>query len=307
VNFANRVAQKAMELRKDVQVCCYAYQEYRYPPRRERIAYPENIVVGMVPSYEDDGPVLVDGWKKAGLRRFTLRPNFLFYHGVLPRGFERDYFEGLKKYLDAGVMGCDYDCNVRGGVTDFEKYAVARLLSDANASFARIEADFLSQYGAASAVMREYFRKVRGRGEAALADVRRSGSDPEEACTDDSCRHLTVLKANPRKELESDLALLRTAEATKGLSQAETARVKKRVLACEHMIKTLDFLLARDRLPRDEFVKIAFALIDYRTSIWRQLPDNWGAIFRGFKDEVRWWRAIAPEINAQFPEMELAD
>ena len=307
VNFANRIARKAMELRKDVQVCCYAYQEYRYPPRREKVAYPENIVVGMVPSYEDDGVALVEGWKKAGLQRFTLRPNFLFYHGVLPRGFERDYFGGLKKYLAAGVMGCDYDCNVRGGVTDFEKYAVARLLSNEKTTFEQVEADFLSQYGVAAPIMKQYYQKVRLRGEAALENVRQNGSDPEEACTDDSCRHLTVLKANPRRELESDLELLRGAVALPGLSEIELARVNKRMLACEHMIRTLDFLLARDQLPREEFVKVAFGLIDYRTEIWRRLPDNWGAIFRGFKDEVRWWRAIAPEVKSKFPEMELAD
>ena len=86
-----------------------------------------------------------------------------------------------------------------------------------------------------------------------------------------------MLKANPRTELESDLQLLRGAAALPRLSKLELARVNKRMLACEHMIRTLDFLLARDRLPREEFVKVAFELIDYRTQIWRRLPDNWGA------------------------------
>ena len=74
LNFANRVAKKAMALRSDVQVCCYAYTEYRHPPRREKVEFPENIVVGIVPSYEDDGIALLEGWKMAGLKRFTLRP-----------------------------------------------------------------------------------------------------------------------------------------------------------------------------------------------------------------------------------------
>ena len=307
LNFANRVAAKAVALRCDVQVCCYAYQEYRYPPRREKVAWPDNIVVGMVPSYEDDCGMLVRGWVKSGLKRFTLRPNFLFYHGVLPRGFERDFFSNLKLHVDAGVMGCDYDCNVRGGVTDFEKYAVARALADPRAEFDTVEEEFVSQYGAAREVMKAYYRRVRERGEAALAEVRRNGADPEENGVDDSCRHLTVLKANPRSALEEDLELLRRAAATPGLSAVERARVEKRKLACEHMIRTHDFLMARDRLPRNEFVKIAFDLIDYRTEICRRLPDSWGAVFRGFKDEVRWWRAIAPEVKAKFPEMELAD
>lgn len=307
LNFANRVAAKAVALRRDVQVCCYAYQEYRYPPRREKVAWPDNIVVGMVPSYEDDCGALVRGWMKSGLKRFTLRPNFLFYHGVLPRGFERDFFSNLKLHVDAGVMGCDYDCNVRGGVTDFEKYAVARALADPRATFDAVEDEFVSQYGAARETMKAYYRRVRGRGEAALAEVRRNGADPEENGVDDSCRHLTVLKANPRSALEGDLELLRRAAATPGLSDVERARVGKRKLACEHMIRTHDFLMARDRLPRNEFAKIAFGLIGYRTEICRRLPDNWGAVFRGFKDEVRWWRAIAPEVKAKFPEMELAD
>lgn len=307
LNFANRVAAKAVALRHDVQVCCYAYQEYRYPPRREKVAWPDNIVVGMVPSYEDDGSALVEGWKKAGLRRFTLRPNFLFYHGVLPRGFERDFFSNLKMHVAAGVMGCDYDCNVRGGVTDFEKYAVARALADPGATFDAVECEFVSQYGTAAQTMKAYYRRVRERGEAALAEVRRDGADQDENGVDDSCRRLTVFRANPRSALEGDLALLRVAAATPGLSGVERIRVERRVLACEHMIRTHDFLVARDTLPRNEFVKVAMDLIDYRSEICRRLPDSWGAIFRGFKDEVRWWRAIAPEVKAKFPEMELAD
>ena len=307
LGFANRVAAKARLIRPDVQVCCYAYQEYRYPPRREKVQWPDNIVVGMVPSYEDDVAAIVDGWKRAGLKRFTLRPNFLFYHGVLPRGFERDFFGNLKSCIAAGVMGCDYDCNVRGGVTDFEKYAVARALSNPEVDFASVEAEFLSQYGAAASVMGEYYRRIRERGEAALAVVRLRGADPEEAGVDDSCRRLTVFGANPRSALEGDLDLLKSAATVPGLSNAERVRVDRCVLACEHALRTRDFLVARDEMPRKEFVKVAFDLIDYRIEICRRLPDSWGAVFRGFKDEVRWWRFIAPEVKAKFPEMELAD
>lgn len=307
LNFANRVAAKALALRPDVNVCTYAYQEYRLPPRREKVAYPDNITIGLVPSYEDDNAALVDGWKKAGLKRFTLRPNFLFYHGVLPRGFERDFFANLRMFAAAGALGFDYDCNVRGGVTDFEKYAVARALVDSNVTFETVERDFLSQYGTAADAMREYFGRVRARGEKALADVRRNRPDPSEAGTDDSCRRITVFRANPHAELAGDLAVLKRAAAVEGLSSAERARVERRVLMCEHMMRTQDFIAARDTLPRAEFVKKAFDLIDYRTSIWRRLPDSWGSIFRGYWDEVWWWRHIAPEVKAKFPEMELAD
>ena len=155
--------------------------------------------------------------------------------------------------------------------------------------------------------MGEYYRRVRGRGEAALASVRLRGADPDEAGVDDSCRRLTVFGANPRSALEGDLDILKRAAAIPGLSDAERVRVDRRVLACEHALRTRDFLVARDAMPRKEFVKVAFDLIDYRTDICRRLPDSWGAVFRGFKDEVRWWRFIAPEVKAKFPEMELAD
>ena len=86
LNFCNRVAAKAVVLRPDVMVSTYAYSSYKYPPRRERLAYPDNTFIGMVPSVLDDSKVLITGWKKAGMRHFSLRPNYLCYTGVLQRG-----------------------------------------------------------------------------------------------------------------------------------------------------------------------------------------------------------------------------
>ncbi|MBR3925123.1 MAG: DUF4838 domain-containing protein, partial [Kiritimatiellae bacterium] len=54
VDFWNRIAEKAIALRKDVMLCTYIYESYRWPPRKLKIKYPDNMIFGMVPSQEDD-------------------------------------------------------------------------------------------------------------------------------------------------------------------------------------------------------------------------------------------------------------
>ena len=49
-----RLCVRARAIRPDVKVVSYIYSYYRHPPRRERIAYPENMVFGIVPLLMDD-------------------------------------------------------------------------------------------------------------------------------------------------------------------------------------------------------------------------------------------------------------
>ena len=309
VNFWNRIAAKAVALRPDVKLCAYAYGHYRLPPRREKIAFPDNMIFGMVPTIEDDNAAMIAGWKRVGMRHFTLRPNYLCYYGALPRGLERELVENFSMNRNAGMIGCDYDNNIRGCVTEFETYAVARVIANPEISFETVEREYLSQFGAAADVMREYFARIRARCEKALHETRASEPSAREMVQDDSALHCRVLRSNPRSELEADLAVLKRATAVEGLSSLEAKRVRRRVVACEHMIRTQEFLVGRDRLSQDAFGKMAVDLLDYRIGIFRELPDNWGAMFRGWPEEVRWWRTpcVRSRVKALYPEMELAD
>ena len=306
VNFWNRLAKKVLAIRPDAVLCTYIYESYREPPRRERLRYGESMLFGVVLRQDDDNDAIIEGWRKAGMRRFVLRPNSLCYRGVLPRGFEKYFYDNFQTALKNGMIGCDYDGSCRR-VMDFEYYAVARAIADPTIGFDTIEREFLSQYGAAAPVMREYYDRVRARGK--VARIARQNLPPaeKEVVGDDSQLYKGMLEANPVEELERDLAVLRRAAAVEGLSAVERKRVELRLLLGEHALKTGKFLHARDTRPMKEFSKLGLDLLKFRTEICRKVPDEWGRLFRAYRCEVRWWRHMRQALKARHPEMELDD
>lgn len=306
VNFWNRIAKKVLSCRSDTQICTYAYESYREPPRRERLAFGENMILGVVLLPEDDFNACIEGWKKAGMKRFVLRPNSLCYRGVLPRGRERYLFDNIKTAIKNGAIGCDYDGSFRH-VMDFESYAVARVISDPMIGFDTIEQEFFSQFGAAARLMKRYYDRVRMRNERVRKDRMLLPAEEKEVVCDEAQLCKGILEANPLSELTNDLVVLKCALATKGISALERRRVELRVLLAEHAIRTCVFLSARDTQCESVFLQTAVDLIQYRTDICDKMYDDWGRIFRGSPCEVKWWRAIKREIKEKYPEMELND
>ena len=209
--------------------------------------------------------------------------------------------------LENGMIACDYDGWPRS-VMDFESYVIARTAADPKLPFKVMEAEFLSQFGAAAPVMREYFQRVRERTEKGLYEVQRKPPLEREQVPDDSRLYNTVMSANCDEWFVEDLAIIDRASKTRGLTDAERKRIELRRLICEHARRTHQFLLARDSMDRKEFCKVAMDLLDYRIGIVKDLPDSWGRVFRSQPAEVRWWRSLPRKvINAAYPEMELAD
>ena len=307
VDFWNRIAAKAVALRPDVVLCTYIYESYRWPPRREKIKYPDNMLFGMVPSQEDDNADMIAEWKKAGMKRFLLRPNYLCYRGVIPRGYERFYHRNFRMNIDSGMIGCDFDGAPRR-VIDFESYVIARMIADPALSFEAIEAEFLAQFGAAAPIMREYFVRVRERTEKRLLEVQGKPQLERDWVPDDSQLYSTVMSSNNDGLFAEDMSILDRAVNVPGLTEVERRRVELRRIVCEHARRTHEFLLARDAKGKDEFGKIAMELLDYRINIHERLSDMWGTVFRAYPCEVWWWRRVPRHtITKAFPEMELND
>ena len=171
-----------------------------------------------------------------------------------------------------------------------------------------MEREFLSQFGAAAPVMREYFRRVRERTEKGLYEVQKKPPLEREQVPDDSRLYNTVMAANSDELFAEDLAIIDRASKTPGLTAIERKRVELRRLVCEHARRTHRFLLARDSMDRESFGKVAMDLLDYRIGIVKQLPDSWGRVFRSQPAEVKWWRSVPKKIIGKaYPEMELND
>ena len=227
LRFYNVMCEKAIKLRPDVEVCAYAYLDYRFAPRREKVAYPDRLVIGFVPSIYDDFVAEVDGWRAAGLRRFVIRPNYLCYNGFVPRGYERQFYAEHREYARRGMTGTDEDSFNRGAIMDFETYVFARALADPQLSFEAIEDEFLSQYGAAEPEMREYYGRVRQRGERERTERTRTRVfDVSAATRDDGEFFDNAVAGHSVEDLEGDLSVLDRALGKAGLAEVELRRIR---------------------------------------------------------------------------------
>ena len=80
-----------------------------------------------------------------------------------------------------------------------------------------------------------------------------------------------------------------------------------RILMCDHMLRTREFLVARDTMSPEAFGKVALSLLEYRVEIAKRLYDDWGRMFKKWPCEVSWWRAPGAReaIRAKYPEVVL--
>ena len=290
VDFWNRIAKKAVAIRPDVVLITYAYSNYRMAPRKTRIAYPDNMLFGFVPSIMDDYcEAELVRWREMGMRHFFVRPNFHCFWGTIPRGLERYLYDNFQMCLKLGMIGVDYDSNLGRYPMHLESYVTARMIADPSLPFEQICADFYSGYGVAANDVRCYFEAVREDGERARAMFiaeRASGTH----VLDDS--QLSCLQAYGRSEsrLSEQFAFLRRACAThKGrLSDAEDRRLQMLAAAAGHALATYRFHMAQNG-DMQTFEARGRELIRFREKHLDLLPDDYGSIFGRWEGELRTW------------------
>ena len=290
--FWNRIAEKAIAIRPDVKLIAYIYANYRRPPRKWRVEHPDNLIAGIVPSIYDDSNALIRGWKEKGLKSYFVRPNYLCYKGAMPRGLERYLFEDFKENLRLGMVGVDEDNFKRSFsmVVMFEFYALARVIADPTLTFDQVEREWLSQFGAAAVDMREYYDRVRARGEAARLAVMKGGESAH--ALDDGQLAGAGYAGHSQTDLDGDLAVIARALARGDLSETERRRVEEVRLVVEHAKVTLDFL---EKGRGTEGANAAFAasakrLRDFRVANARTMREMWPMLFSDKKLELPLWR-----------------
>jgi len=306
LRFCNEIAARARARRKDVVVVTYIYSNWRHPPRREKVRFPDNVLAGIVPSLEEDSCKLIEAWRAAGLKAYFVRPNYLCYTGAVPRGYERHLCEDFRSNFALGMVGVDHDHFSRHGVMDFEYYALARMMADPKLPFETIENEFLSQFGVAEKDMREYYARIRKRGE---ADLRRRidappGKRKADRVLDDSLLSLSPYEAHNEHELRTDFALLEKALGRRGLGEAERRRIEEVRLRHQHAILTGRFVkFSQGGEDRAKFNELGHKLLEFRIRHMDDMPDNWGSVMRGFPVEcrlwikTRWYHAEHPEVS----------
>ena len=296
VNFWNRIAKKAVAVRPDVMLVTYAYSAYRYPPRRERLEFPDNMLLGFVFGATDDWKGMLESWRAVGMRHFFNRPNHLHYMGTIPLGLARyfyDEFQGMRKY---GMMGCDYDATDNRRQLGLEFYTIARLCANPDESFERIFDDFCSAYGAAKDEVRAYYEAVERDGEAARAKAQLKKERKVEDFDEEQPRKVPLLQAYGRNEKElvekRDLAvgIYARHKMAGDLSDDQLKSLRMLALDAEHAVLVYRFIVALEGTPLDELKARADRLQAFRLDHYRELPDDYAGIYRRWWGEIQFWQ-----------------
>lgn len=287
VYFYNNVMERAMKVRPDVDAVAYAYSTYRNPPRREKLRYGDNMTISFVAAFGDDYEKNMEDWAAVGMRRFYLRPNYMCYAAVFPRGVEKYLYDVFKTGLKHGMVGVMYDGMPRP-VTDLEYYVIATLARCPERGFDGIVDEFYTQYGAAASVARAYFERVRGRSDRFVGRTRGAKDAAVRQRLDDSELAKYAFGGATEEELVQDLAVLeqgRTAE----LRGVEKSRFDKLVLRARHALLTYRFLKASKGSDAAAFAAATKALHDFRVANFTALGCEGASWFSKTNSEREAW------------------
>lgn len=299
LNFWNRVAAKAIKERPDVQVVSYIYAFYRHPPRRERIAYPDNMTFGTVPSLSDDWLGFYEGWKKAGMRRFFLRPNFHSSTASLPRGVEKLIYDVFCYCRDNGMIGADFDTYPGRFSTALENYVAVRLLTTPSLSFDKIMGDYCSAYGGAADAVRKYYERIRVRRDASDAAMRTALGAAN--LLDDSQTSVRQMDPHTEDALREDEKLLLAARKNVAGDPESARRLEALSVQAHEYVLVYRFFAADKAGDRNRLADAGRRLIEYRLAHADDLMDHYSMIMncrvRGTEGHL--WRKI-PEVLSPF-------
>ena len=294
LNFWNRIAAKAVRERPDVQVTGYIYAFYRHHPRRERIEYPDNMTFGTVPSLADDWLDFYEGWRKAGLKRYFLRPNFHSSTASLPRGAEKLIYDVFCYCRDHGMIGADFDTYPGRFPTALENYVAVRLVAEPALSFERIVDDYCSAYGEAADDVRAYYARIRARRTAADAATRAALKSAN--LLDDSQTSVRQMDPHTEAALREDAKLL-IAARDRVRDPMARRRLEALIVQAREYVLVYRFFDADRSGDRARLAQEGRRLIDYRLSHPVELADHYSMTMnsrvRGTEGHL--WRKI-PEV-----------
>ena len=280
LNFWNRVAAKASKLRSDVKVAVHLYGRYYEPPRREKVEYPDNIRFSFVAKYQDENPVAtIAGWKRAGLREFFLRPNYLCNRSVFPIGREKFIWRVHRDMLEAGSLGDYFDTTLGVPATEFETYVAVRLCADPWAKFEDLEKDWCDRFGAAAPTVKAYFTRVRARCDREWPRMLAFFKSENIEFLDDSQFSCYYHKLHTVAELEEDERFLSDYDVS--LLTGESKRRFEALKLCAR-----HYVLTRRAISSGS-VEDRQALLDYRIAHGFVLSQNWLAHYT--KGEFLLW------------------
>jgi hypothetical protein len=160
----NAILKEARQFKNDIMVTGYAYENMLQPPRRVKLD--DGILIEFIPRMGGDFEVtkkLYEGWESAGMKKMMYRPNDLWWELGIPMGQEERLFENYKLGINHNAIGTDFDA-IMGyweGISDMTYYILAKGHVDPQASFEKLEDEYLSSFGEAKEDISKYYKHWR--------------------------------------------------------------------------------------------------------------------------------------------------
>ena len=161
--FWKRVADQAVQIRSDVKVVSYVYDNYRKPPVKAMLD--QHVLCGVVPEESTFGYSKLDsdvfrrdwiGWEKTGCALF-LRHNYTLQAPNFPAFYARALGEDLKFAMAHGMKGTDFDSLTSKYSTQGPSlYMLATILNHPDESPDAVFEEFDAAFGPAQDTVKQY-------------------------------------------------------------------------------------------------------------------------------------------------------
>lgn len=299
VNFWNRIIEKAVKIRPDVKFITYVYSYYRFPPRREKIKYPDNMILGMVPMMFEDNEKMFEEWRQRGARNVFLRPNDLCVSSPFFMGLEKRIYDKFKASSSFKLLGVDYDgsCGVR--TIDLAYYISARMVIDQKKSFEELEREYCSAYGEAASVVKAFYAYYRKLGEANLGKVKRQLGNRQLL---DSSQLIPEILRNLHFYYSCDDFKNATEILEKGkkmrLADESKRRLNELIILNQHALRTYNFIVEAEKKQRGNKNNLeaeAESLVKFREEESETIDWCWQYLFG--QTERKYWQLSLWYLN----------
>jgi len=300
LNFWNRIAAKAVKLRPDVTLITYIYSYYRFPPRREKVAYPDNMLFGMVPSIFDDNETFFDEWAKAGAKSVFLRPNDLYELLPFFRGAEKLIYDKFQQSRRFKLFGTDYDGLRSMRTIDIDYYIIARAMTSPDKSFDELENEYCSAYGAAAPLVKQFYQLYRDNGDKNRNAAKEIIKNKKLRILDDSMISILVssdlARGMNRNAIVNAGEILKKGKSLK-LEPRHAAALDDLILLNQHALLSYDFMTEVNKKQQgqpNDLENTAKKLTEFRIKNRDAIGICWPVLFghgeRKSWKEVDWYK-----------------
>ena len=163
VKFYNAVIAEARRYDSDVRAVGYAYANYRAAPTETKVdpaLYLEYVPAGFYPYPEATRRQFRSewlGWRKAGVKDFIYRPNYMLSGANFPVNFGRGIAEDFAFAYTNGMFACYFDSLIGSwGASAPMYYVLTRAIHEPLVGYEKAMEEFCSAFGAASREVRAY-------------------------------------------------------------------------------------------------------------------------------------------------------